>query len=353
MKRFAALALTFLLIITQTGCAKKPSQTAETSRGEAWLLNTYCSITVYEPGREELIEGAFEYASSLEKMLSRTVESSPVSVFNRADKDSLSTPELNELVALAQEYYALSGGLFDISIGSVSKLWDFQAEDPQVPEPALIELGLQHTQKADQIKIIDFSVFSSQFDAPSEPGLLKTDHGIEIDLGGIAKGYIADKTKSWLEEAGVGSAILNFGGNVLTLGSKADGSAWKVAIEKPFSGEEDVLIDQRSYVGIVETAGGSVVTSGTYERKFYGDDGTLYHHVLDPRTGYPAQTDLMSATVIGPESVRCDALSTTCLLMGSEAAQSFMEGIDGYEYVFITNSGEIIASDGAGFTAAE
>ena len=343
------------MIISQTACSGKtapgqPSAASDLSRGEAWLLNTYCSITVYETGREQLIEDAFTYASSLEKMLSRTVSGSYVSRFNAAEKEGESTPELNELVLLAREYYELSGGLFDISIGPVSKLWDFQSDDPQVPDASAIAEGLKHTQKTGEITVFDYRLQSSQSDAPSRPVLLKKDPGIEIDLGGIAKGYIADKTRAFLEEQGVSTAIINFGGNVITLGSKPDGSPWRVAIERPFSGEEDVLIDERSYVGVVETAGASVVTSGTYERKFYGEDGTLYHHVLDPRTGYPVQTDLMSATVIGPESARCDALSTSCLLMGSETARTFMEGTDGYEYVLILNTGEIVASGGAGFT---
>ncbi len=336
-----------LLAAALTGCGRKP---AEPLRGNAWLLNTYCTITVYEGGSQQAIDGAFSYAAELEGMLSRTREGSYVSMFNSAEKETGSCGELNGLVQLAQEYYVLSGGLFDISIGPVSKLWDFQAEDPAVPDPEAIKAGLRHVQKADKVHAFDKAFLSSQFDAPHDYILYKDEPGIEIDLGGIAKGYIADKVKDYLMSEGVTAAIINLGGNVVTIGSKTDGSPWKIAIEKPFGGAEDKLLEERPYVGVIETSGGSVVTSGTYERMFIADDGTLYHHVLDPRTGYPAGTDLDSATVTGPESARCDALSTTCLLLGSKAAQALMDGVDGYEYVFILHSGEIIASEASGFS---
>lgn len=325
-----ALSVILILCLAAGLCCCAPKK-AELSFGEDWLMNTYCSITIYDAGREQLISDAFAYARSLENLLSRTVETSDIYKFNESGDGAECAPETAEIVGIAKEYYELSGGVFDISIGKVSKLWDFAAEDPEVPDAAEIDAAIEYTQNADKVYA-------------KNGRLEKNIPEIEIDLGGIAKGYIADKTKQFLTEQGVTTAVINFGGNIVLMGSKPDGSLWRVGIEQPFSGEEDLLIQDRSTVGTVETSEASLVTSGTYERKFTAPDGTLYHHVLNPKTGYSVDTDLASATIIGPESARCDALSTSCLLLGSKKAREFMNSINGYSYVFIKTDGEIINS---------
>lgn len=331
------------LIITQSGCAGNDSNLAVSS-GEDFLLNTYCSITIYEEGKEDLIKDAFSYARSLENMLSRTVAGSEVSAFNSMSPgDKL---EISETTAAVVErglaYGQTSGGLFDITIGSLTELWNFSAAQPVVPGSDAIEAAL-----------LPVGYLTVAFMRDPETGaflLAKQNPATHIDLGGIAKGYIADMVAAFLQESGVASGIVNFGGNVMTIGSKADGSPWVIGVEKPFSGEEGEPLGTRELIGTVSVAGGSVVTSGTYERKFF-EEGKLYYHILDPGTGYPRETDLMSVTIIGASSADCDALSTICLMMGLDQGTALIESMQGYEAIFITEDGTISFTEGAGFTA--
>ncbi len=323
--------------------------------GEDWLLNTYCYIKVFENGKEQEIKDAFKMARGLENKLSRTIDSSVVSEFNRAGTDTgisiFSEDNINfaDVLTTALSFAEKTDGLFDPTIGAVSSLWDFTAEDPVLPEAEAINAALSHVGYEKVLMGIDGRVN-------------KSEEGVMLDLGAIAKGYIADKTAEFLDAKGIKSAIISLGGNIVLVGTKPDKSAWKVGIEKPFSGNQDEVLENRESVGVVSWSGDgfySVVTSGTYERCFE-KDGKLYHHVLDPKTGYPKDTDLISVTITGPSSTYCDALSTACLLMGSEKVDAFMKefnkslspdqaGSGIYEYVMIKADGSIIASDDAAF----
>ena len=172
------------------------------------------------------------------------------------------------------------------------------------------------------------------------------DPGAAVDLGGVAKGYIADRITDLLEEKGVSSAVINLGGNVAVLGSKEDGSPWNIGIERPYS-------DRTEVIGSLEAIDATVVTSGTYERKFE-ENGVLYHHVLDPATGYPAQTDLESVTITAKRgnSAFCDGLSTVCLISGMEKAQALVRELQEkypemeLEAAFIDKDDDMVQTDG-------
>ena len=342
-KLTAGLLLT-LLIISQCACTgqTQPSgASAKTSFGEDWLLNTYCTIQTFESGQEDLIREAFAYARAWENRLSRTIASSEIGQFN-ASQDGCAVRE--ETAALLQDCRAaweVSGGKLDVTLGAVTSLWDFTAEDPQVPDAAAIEEALPHTGAWDRIRL-------------SSSDVRKEDPAICLDLGAVAKGYIADKTAEFLRGEGVSRAIVNLGGNVVFIGEKEDGSVWACGIEDPSEGGSEALIQDRGIVGTVRVAAGeggqvSVVTSGTYERCF-NVDGVTYHHVLDPATGYPVETDLLSATVTGPSSEWCDVYSTTCLLLGSGKAMALIEAQEGYEAVLILQDGSIQTTQGADFS---
>ena len=152
-----------------------------------------------------------------------------------------------------------------------------------------------------------------------------------IDLGALVKGYAADALAAYLKENGVTSGLVNLGGNVLAIGAKPDGSPWKVGIRKPF---DDGIID------MVEVQDQSVVTSGVYERCFE-KDGVLYHHILDPETGYPVMNSLWGVTIISDSSLTGDALSTVCMLIGKEAAADLIERTDGVRAVFVDDHYEV------------
>jgi len=349
----AAAAIATGLIIAQCGCANNAPATG-VSRGEDFLLNTHCEIAIFEmeasKGEEkatlpdDVIQAAFRYARSLENLLSRTVPASDVSAVNRAGSgEPVSVgSDASHFIGLGLHYSELSGGLFDMTIGAVSELWNFSGENPSLPEPDDIERALNG------VGYTGIDLSERDAGGGGDSLVTKANADTHIDLGGIAKGYIADRTKDFLTENGVKTALINFGGNVVVLGNKADGSAWIIAVEEPFSTEENAAGAQR-LSGEISVRGGSVVTSGVYERKFVQDD-VVYHHILDPSTGYPRESDVLSATIIGPVSADCDALSTICLMLGAEQALELIEGLDGYELVVIKRDGSIEMTAGALFT---
>jgi thiamine biosynthesis lipoprotein len=352
LKKIITAFLIALLIISQTACTPQTQpQHGESndSFGEDWLLNTYCYIQIPEKGREDLIRQTFALAREYENKLSRTIADSEIGQFNASTGGCVVSEETGKLLEDCKSAYEMSGGRLDVTIGAVSSLWDFSAEEPQVPEADAIAEGLTHVGSWDALRI-----GPEDGSAENRWEIIKDDPGIMLDLGAIAKGYIADRAAAFLYSEGVAQAVVNFGGNVVFVGEKPDGSAWSCGIEDPSEGQSEDLIQERAILGIVRVRpqGGtvSVVTSGTYERCFE-QDGVLYHHVLDPHTGYPVETDLLSATVIGPASEMCDILSTTCLLLGSEKALQLINDMETFEAVLILQDGSILTSSGADFTA--
>ena len=160
-----------------------------------------------------------------------------------------------------------------------------------------------------------------------------------IDLGGIAKGWIADAVKHYLEGRGVESAILSFGGNIVAIGMKPDGSAWKVGIQ-------DIDRPTGEYMLVAQNFGGSTVTSGIYERGFELD-GTYYHHILDAKTGWPVQNELASVTILSDSSMWGDALATAAFALGTREGTAMIEAIDGIEAVFIARNRSVSYTSGA------
>ena len=167
-----------------------------------------------------------------------------------------------------------------------------------------------------------------------------TDPDAKIDLGGIAKGYIADRMKDYLNENGATSGIINLGGNVLCLGTKADGSAYSIGLQRPFD-------ENGSLIAAVHVTDETVVSSGVYERSFEVN-GKLYHHILDTATGYPYDNGLLGVTIITDESVDGDGLSTTCFALGLKDGMALIESLSDTEAIFITDDYELHASSGIG-----
>ena len=168
-----------------------------------------------------------------------------------------------------------------------------------------------------------------------------TDEKAQIDLGGIAKGYIADKLEELMKERGVTSAMIDLGGNIKVVGRKTDGSSWNIGIQKPFA-------DRNEVIGSVMVTDKTVVSSGIYER-YFECDGKIYHHIIDITTGAPSESDLESVTIIGESSAAADALSTSCILLGSQKGMALIESIEGVEAVFVTRDGNVLVSSGAEF----
>ena len=303
MKKFVILP-TFLILLLLCGCEnQKNTQTR-------FLLDTVVTITA--DCDDQTLNGAFALCKNYEKMLSRTIEGSDVYRLNSGEKVSVSEDTLL-LIERSLYYSEITGGKFDITVCSVSELWDF--ENQIIPDRNEIAEALKNVDYQN-ISISNSTVFLN---------------GSKIDLGGIAKGYIADKIKEYLLENGVESAIINLGGNVVTYGSDC-----KVGIQRPFGSDTAAHITLRDK---------SAVTSGIYQR-YIENDGEIYHHILDVDTGYGVQNELASVTIIGESSLECDALSTVCLISGRQKATEFIDSKDGYEAVFIDRDGNISVSGG-------
>lgn len=337
-----------LLIITQTGCSST-AKGSEPVTGENYFLDTICTISVYEMRGEDgdpvpaakaedaansAIDKAFERCAELDKTLSRTQAVSEISKVNDSGGKWTEVSDVTREVVEAGIYYsAFSGGVFDITVGGVTDLWDFHAspEDAKVPDPDVLEEAVRH------VNYNNIEINGNK--------LRITDSDTRIDLGGIAKGYIGDRLTEVLEDAGVTSGIINLGGNVICIGAKdnsADGDegAFVIGVEAPYS-------DRSEIVGKIKAKDMTLVTSGVYERQITVD-GKVYHHILSTKTGYSVETDLDSVTLTAPkgQSADIDALSTICLINGYEKAKELIENIDGIEAVFVLRDGTIEQTSG-------
>lgn len=317
----------FLLIFIAAifcGCQPKEPVTQKT-----FVLDTIATITIYDAEQmdkaKQIINDSFSLCKEYEAMLSRTIEGSDVYKVNHAKGAPVTVSnETAKLIETAITYSVLSKGCFDISIAPVSTLWDFHAENPVPPSEEEVNARLPLV-GYQNIQIDGNTITMAQPDCA-------------IDLGGIAKGYIADQLYDYLKEQGVKSAIIDLGGNIMTLGGKSDNEPFQIGIQDPFQNSSNII-------GSVPAKDLSIVTSGIYERCFTYDDA-LYHHLLNPKTGYPSNSDLASVTILSPHSIDGDALSTACFVMGIEDATALINSLEDIEAIFITREGQFYFSNG-------
>ena len=306
-----------LFSVALGGCAgtRVPAPISETRL----LLDTVCTITIYDNQDRAILTKALDLCAEYESLFSITLEGSDIWRINHAGGAPVSVdPQTAELIRAGVEYGELSDGMFDITIGRLSTLWDFSGNSG-VPSDADIELA-RGTVDYRQVVISGNTV------------QLKNS-GTWIDLGGIAKGYIADRTADLLRVNGVRAAVIDLGGNIVTLGQKPDGSIWRVGVTDPFGERSDLI-------GVIETSGASVVSSGVYERRFV-ENGVLYHHILDPNTGMPVKCDVVGATVVTESSMDGDALSTIIVLTGINKPDGPVDGIERAASILDRQSGFI------------
>lgn len=284
-------------------------------------FDTMISITLYDTRDESLLDNCFLFCKEFENLVSRTKQDSDISRINAALGQPVSVSDTTiDLLKLGIYYGDLTNGSFDITIAPVSSLWDFKSETPIVPSDTQIKQQLAHV-NYQNIHINGNTV-------------TLTDNLAAIDLGGIAKGYMADQLKNYLIENNVKSALINLGGNILTIGSKPDGSAFQIGIKKPFD-------THNASITSVSSKNSSVVTSGVYER-YFKTNNQLFHHILDPNSGYPCDNGLLSVTILSNDSTAGDALSTACFVLGPEQGKNLINSLDGIDAIFITEGYEII-----------
>jgi thiamine biosynthesis lipoprotein len=310
--------IVIILLTVLGGCAD--GQSGEQISETRLLLDTYCTITIHGDVSKELINEAFELLAEYEALFSKTIEGSDVWRINHARGEPVRVDIRTAAVILAGLAFGeFSDGMFDITIGRLSHLWNFGAE-AGVPSEAEIEEA-RLTVNFRNVLIDGTTV-------------QLTDPNAWIDLGAIAKGYIASRIAIFLEENGVNGALVDLGGDVAAYGNRRDGNPWRIAIRKPFGKIDD-------YLGVVEISNTTIASSGIYERHFE-KDGVLYHHILDPFTGMPAKSDVTSATVIADGAMTGEALSTLFLLMDRNSVKQLIDRTYGdIGVVLVLENGEI------------
>ena len=317
MKYFVKLLLICMVSCILSGCNFKAQEPISKT---GFYFDTVISITIYDSNDETLLEQCFTHCEELENLLSRTIPTSDISRINSAAGASVTVSDTTiELLKQGIYYGEMTGGAFDITIAPLSDVWNFKENTGTLPTDHAVTEALSHV-----------SYKTIQIDGNT---VTLTDPETAIDLGGIAKGYIADVLKEFLKSKGVKSALIDLGGNILTLGTKPDGTAFQIGIKKPF--------DTKEVITSVSASDLSVVTSGSYERYFEVDD-VKYHHILDTENGYPASTGLLSVTILSEKSIDGDALSTSCFALGLEKGRSLIDSLEGIDAIFITEDYEII-----------
>ena len=320
------LALCTFSILLLTTCTPRPHTRSDI------LLGSTVTITTYGRTAPALLDSLFARIAEIEALMSvttRDYETSELLEVNRAAARSPIAVS-DDTVAVVQRSLLISersAGAFDVSIGPLSRLWDIGNARTAIPEIEDI---------ADALLLVDYRRI--EIDPVAQTIYLPV-AGMALDVGAIAKGYAADEIARLLGEAGVESALLDFGGNILTLGRKPDDSAWRIGIQHPAEarGEIIAVIEQRQ--------AGAVVTSGDYER-FFERDGQRYHHILDPQTGRPARSGLRSVTILSPSSMDADALATAAFVLGPEEGFELVSRFPPAQTIFVTSAGSVIASSG-------
>ncbi|MDO5695215.1 MAG: FAD:protein FMN transferase, partial [Eubacteriales bacterium] len=325
--KLTAFLLIFGLLLVGCGKGKAGRQEIRDDRPmekQLFILDTVVTIKLFDNKSDEVMNGVVDVIKTYNDRLSAYEKGSDI---NRINSNGTAWTEVDpstvEVIRKGLDYSEKSGGRFDITIGAVSMLWDFTDVNSAVPSLDSIREGLRH---------VDYR----QVAVDGNRVQLKQE-GMKLDLGGIAKGYIADKAKEYLLEKGVRSAIINLGGNVLCVGDK-NGQAFQVGIQDPAKIRNEII-------GTAAVHDASMVTSGIYER-YVKNNGHRYHHILDATTGFPCEDGIAQVTIFSKKSVDGDALSTTCFLLGVAEGMTLIESMADTEALFVTNKGERIFSSG-------
>lgn len=312
----------FLLILTACGNNGEELPQAEDN---AFLMDTLVQMRAHGENAEIAVEESMERIREIENLMSKTIESSDIYKLNNnpATEIEIDNESMNVLKK-AVEYAEMTTGDFDPTIGALVELWGVGTEDAAVPAESELKDALSKT--------------GYQYLKLYENSAEITKSGVKIDLGGIAKGYAAEEVKKVVQKYNIEHAFVNLGGNVLVIGDKVDGSPWKIGIQDPREGRGNVM-------AIVDAVDKTIVTSGNYER-YFEEDGKLYHHIIDPKTGYPAENHLLSVSIISKNSFDADALSTAVYVMGLEKGMEFIENMENVNVMFITKSLDVYLSSG-------
>ncbi len=328
---WTVLLSSLLLILAACGLGEEEQTLLETPYEESeFLMGTYVSLRVYDEGKEGVLDEGFARIAELSDKITTNEPGSEMEAVNeRAGEEAVAVSEdVFPLMETAAEYSALPNSGFDYTIGPITDLWRIGFEDARVPDPEEIE---------EVLPLVNHTKVELNTD---EQTVYLTEAGMRLDLGAIAKGYIADEVAELFKEKGVTTAILDLGGNIIVMGDSPsrDTGGFNVGVQDPF--------EQRgAYVGAINLQNKSIVTSGIYER-YIEEEGEIYHHLMNPETGYPFENNLASVTIVSDQSVDGDALSTVAFGYGLEDGLDYVNDLEEVEAIFITKDRDIYLTDG-------
>lgn len=280
------------------------------------------TISVYGENSEQAAQAVVDEINRLDRLLSVSSAEGDITAVNSGG--TLLSQETAALVSRSIEISEQTDGAFDITVQPLMELWGFRRGELHVPSKDELSAAL--------------ALCGSEKMILSENELILS-AGQKIDLGGIAKGYAADRVNAVLSENGITSAVANLGGSILCVGSSSDGKPWSVGIETPYG--------DGSYLGVLSVSDCTVVTSGGYQRYYDSEDGTRYHHILDPKTGVPADSGIASVTIVSSDGTLADGLSTALFVMGMEkSAQLWQNNPDAFQFVIADNDGRVYITEG-------
>ena len=296
-----------------------------------FIMGSLVKITVYDEDIDESVfNRVFNRIQEIENKMTInkvTPQGEIIRLNNSAGHDFVELSGETFFILEKGKYYGeITQGKFDITIGPIVKLWNIDTENAAIPD------GEEIIQK---LPLVDYRKL--ELDQEQKKAKL-SEEGMMVDLGAIAKGYAADEAAKILIDAGIKHAIINLGGNILTIGSKPDGSLFRLGLQDPFQ-------ERNINMAVVRLNNQSLVSSGTYE-KFFEANGKKYHHIIDPKTGYPVENELVSVSIITEKSIDADALSTSVFLLGLEKGMDFVEKLPNTEAVFVTSAKKVFVSSG-------
>lgn len=325
-KKITMIVISVILSISVVGCTKKDYNKC-ISRTEL-TMGTVVKISLFDGGSEEILDKAFKCIEEIENLVSINKDGTELSLLNKnAGIKSIKLSDTSyDILNKGMYYTKLSKGGYDLTIGPLVKLWSIGLPEAKVPTIEEINYVLSK---------IDYSKVDMN---PDTNEVFLTEKGMSIDLGSIAKGYATDEVVEILKNEGVKSAIIDLGGNIYALGLKEGNKNWNIGIQNPFD-------NRGSAIGYLETSDKTIVTSGVYER-YIEKDGIKYHHILNPRTGYPYDTAIQAVSIIADKSIDGDALSTLIFTKGLDEGLELIKSLQGVEAIFITNKKEVYITEG-------
>lgn len=310
--------------------SKEAMETPSASQ-DIFAMDTYMTVTAYGDKCTEAVQAAVDEINRLDDLWSVGNSESEISILNENGSVILSD-ETYTVVKEALELYDSTGGLFDITVYPLMVEWGFTTEDYKVPTDDKIKELLKLT-GIDKITLDD------------ETHQITLQTGTQIDLGGIAKGYTSAKIMDIFSEYGIVSGLVSLGGNVQLYGTKVDGSDWRVGVENPDNTIK--ALSTSDYIGVVQISDKALITSGGYQRYFVDENGEKHHHIIDPRTGSPSNSGLISVTIVSDDGLLADGLSTSLFIMGKDDAISYWhEHSDQFDFILVDSEGKIYVSKG-------